>query len=70
MKQKNKAAQSLQKLSVKSQKLNPNYSKIRQGVSKKANEAKTRLAIKRAIVYLIKNGYKVVGNLIYPAKKN
>lgn len=54
----------MQALSIKSQKSNPNYLKIRKEVSNKGNETKRKLAIRRAIAYLIKNGYRVVGNVI------
>ena len=52
------------RLSIKKQKSNPNYLKVRQRVLKKANDVRTRLAIKRAINYLRKNGFKVVGMII------
>ena len=56
--------QDMGRLSIKKQKSNPNYLKVRQRVLKKANDVRTRLAIKRAINYLRKNGFKVVGMII------
>lgn len=69
---KNKAAQSLQKLSFKKQKSDPDYFKKMKERSDKGKEARKKQAIARAVDYLVKNGYRVVGNIISapPAKKN
>lgn len=64
-KSKNKSAQELQKLSFKKQKSNPKYYELMKERSDKAVIERKKQAIRRAITYLVKNGYKVVGNIIF-----